>query len=195
MLYRSTHRRCRGGAPVKNLAHSASFHSKENNAPSKPGIKQLGRSALNTDTARGPNRSRSSESNRMDKRRPIPDRRRLRPLPSRLSRQDCRCGAHCGTHSDGEQNGAPRNSESLSSREVPIRPRLELAPAHSMTARLRSSEARGSARSSDARARSCLASGWARKLSPRLQRKERITKREPPRQTRWSKCEERCKSS
>jgi hypothetical protein len=39
MLYRSTHRRCRGGAPVKNLAHSASFHSKENNAPSKPGIK------------------------------------------------------------------------------------------------------------------------------------------------------------
>src|ERR1700721_2854889 len=43
MLYRSTHRRCRGGAPVQNLAHSASFHSKENNAPSKPGIKQLGR--------------------------------------------------------------------------------------------------------------------------------------------------------
>jgi hypothetical protein len=27
---------------VQNLAHSASFHSKENNAPSKPGIKQLG---------------------------------------------------------------------------------------------------------------------------------------------------------
>jgi hypothetical protein len=26
---------------VKNLAHSASFHSKENNAPSKPGIKHL----------------------------------------------------------------------------------------------------------------------------------------------------------
>ena len=42
MLYRSTHRRCRGGAPVQNLAHSASFHSKENNAPSKPGIKHLG---------------------------------------------------------------------------------------------------------------------------------------------------------
>jgi hypothetical protein len=42
MLYRSTRRRCRGGAPVKDLAHSASFHSKENNAPSKPGIKQLG---------------------------------------------------------------------------------------------------------------------------------------------------------
>src|SRR6202166_2866025 len=41
MLYRSTHRRCRGGAPVENLAHSASFHSKENNAPSKPGIKHL----------------------------------------------------------------------------------------------------------------------------------------------------------
>jgi hypothetical protein len=41
MLYRSTHRRCRGGAPVQNLAHSASFHSKENNAPSKPGIKHV----------------------------------------------------------------------------------------------------------------------------------------------------------
>jgi hypothetical protein len=26
---------------VKNLAHSASFHSKENNAPSKPRIKHL----------------------------------------------------------------------------------------------------------------------------------------------------------
>jgi hypothetical protein len=26
---------------VQNLAHSASFHSKENNGPSKPGIKQL----------------------------------------------------------------------------------------------------------------------------------------------------------
>src|ERR1700735_1326658 len=37
MLYRSTHRRCRGGAPVQNLAHSASFHSKENSAPSIPG--------------------------------------------------------------------------------------------------------------------------------------------------------------
>jgi hypothetical protein len=47
MLYRSTHRRCRGGAPVQNLAHSVSFHSKENNAPSKPGIKHL------VDTARG----------------------------------------------------------------------------------------------------------------------------------------------
>ena len=42
MLYRSTHRRCRSGAPVQNLAHRASFHSKENNAPSKPGIKHLG---------------------------------------------------------------------------------------------------------------------------------------------------------
>src|SRR3984957_11742063 len=99
----------------------------------------LDRCALNTDTARGPNRSRSSESNRMDKRRPITDGRRLRPLTSRLSQQDCRCGAHCGTHSDGEQTGAQRDSEPLSSREVPIRPRLESAQAHSVTARLRSS--------------------------------------------------------
>jgi hypothetical protein len=32
-------RRC--GAAVKNLSHSASFHSRENNAPSNPGIKHL----------------------------------------------------------------------------------------------------------------------------------------------------------
>src|SRR6516165_9006594 len=43
MLYRSTHCLCRGGAAVKNLAHSASFHSRERIAPSKPGIKHLGR--------------------------------------------------------------------------------------------------------------------------------------------------------
>ncbi|MFA0925232.1 hypothetical protein, partial [Xanthomonas fragariae] len=41
LLYRSTDRLCRGGAPMQNLAHSASFHSRENNAPSKPGIKHL----------------------------------------------------------------------------------------------------------------------------------------------------------
>jgi putative SOS response-associated peptidase YedK len=41
MLYRSTDRRCRGGAAVVNLAHSASFHSLEKIAPSKPGIKHL----------------------------------------------------------------------------------------------------------------------------------------------------------
>jgi hypothetical protein len=42
MLYRSTDRRCRAGAPMENLAHSASFHSGEKSAPLKPGIKQLG---------------------------------------------------------------------------------------------------------------------------------------------------------
>jgi hypothetical protein len=41
MLYRSTHRRCCCGAPVENLDHSASFHSEENNAPLKSGIKHL----------------------------------------------------------------------------------------------------------------------------------------------------------
>ena len=41
MLYRSTDRLCRRGAPVENLAHSASFHSDDKNAPSKPGIKHL----------------------------------------------------------------------------------------------------------------------------------------------------------
>src|SRR4051794_23419115 len=41
MLYRSTDRLCRRGAPVKNLSHSASFDSCDNGAPSKPGIKHL----------------------------------------------------------------------------------------------------------------------------------------------------------
>ena len=39
MLYRSTDRLCRCGAPMKNLAHSASFESLDKNAPSKPGTK------------------------------------------------------------------------------------------------------------------------------------------------------------
>src|SRR5277367_4948588 len=41
MLYRSTDRLCRRGAPMKNLAHSASFESFDKDAPSKPGTKQL----------------------------------------------------------------------------------------------------------------------------------------------------------
>src|SRR5690242_11335354 len=41
MLYRSTHRLCRAGAPVENLAHSASFHSWDKNAPSNPGTEHL----------------------------------------------------------------------------------------------------------------------------------------------------------
>jgi hypothetical protein len=40
-LYRSMDLLCRGGAAVKNLAQSASLHAGENNAPSKPGTKQL----------------------------------------------------------------------------------------------------------------------------------------------------------
>jgi hypothetical protein len=40
VLYRSTHRSCRYGAPVKNPAPGASFNSAKN-APSKSGIKQL----------------------------------------------------------------------------------------------------------------------------------------------------------
>lgn len=42
MLYRSTDRLCRRGAPMENLTHSASFQSAEKIAPSKPGIKHLG---------------------------------------------------------------------------------------------------------------------------------------------------------
>ena len=41
MLYRSTDRLCRRGAPMKNLAHSASFESLDKDAPSKPGTKQV----------------------------------------------------------------------------------------------------------------------------------------------------------
>jgi hypothetical protein len=39
MLYRSTERPCRRGAPMKNLAQSASFESLDKNAPSKVGTK------------------------------------------------------------------------------------------------------------------------------------------------------------
>jgi hypothetical protein len=42
MLYRSTDCLCRCGAPMKNLAHSASFESLDKHAPSKPGTKHLG---------------------------------------------------------------------------------------------------------------------------------------------------------
>src|SRR4051794_39493914 len=42
MLYRSTDRLRRRGASMKNLAHSASFHSTEKIAPSKAGIKHVG---------------------------------------------------------------------------------------------------------------------------------------------------------
>jgi hypothetical protein len=41
ILYCSTDRLCRGGASMENLAHSASLHSGENDAPSKPGTKHL----------------------------------------------------------------------------------------------------------------------------------------------------------
>src|SRR5579871_536066 len=41
ILYCSTDCRCRAGAPVEYLAHSASFHCRPNNAPSNPGTKHL----------------------------------------------------------------------------------------------------------------------------------------------------------
>jgi hypothetical protein len=41
MLYRSTDRRCRAGAPVKNLSHSASFHPLEKYAPPNAGTEHL----------------------------------------------------------------------------------------------------------------------------------------------------------
>jgi MFS family permease len=41
MLYRSTDRLSRRGAPVKNLSHNASFESFDKDAPSKPGTKHL----------------------------------------------------------------------------------------------------------------------------------------------------------
>jgi hypothetical protein len=44
MLYRSTDRLCRCGASVESPAHSASFHSREKTAPSKPRGKPAGAS-------------------------------------------------------------------------------------------------------------------------------------------------------
>jgi hypothetical protein len=41
MLYRSTYRLCRDGAPKENLCHSASFELDDKNAPSRSGIKNL----------------------------------------------------------------------------------------------------------------------------------------------------------
>src|SRR4029077_7429494 len=41
MLYRSTDRLCRCGAPMQNLAHSASFESLDKDAPSKAETKHL----------------------------------------------------------------------------------------------------------------------------------------------------------
>src|SRR6516164_4033817 len=41
MLYRPTGCRCRRGAPMKNLSHTASFESLDKNAPSKAGTKHL----------------------------------------------------------------------------------------------------------------------------------------------------------
>src|SRR5215217_5356887 len=42
MLDRATDRRSRAGAPMQNLAHSASLHSAEKSAPSNPGTKHVG---------------------------------------------------------------------------------------------------------------------------------------------------------
>lgn len=41
MLYHSTDRFCRRGAPMENLAHSASFDADDKDAPSEPRIKNL----------------------------------------------------------------------------------------------------------------------------------------------------------
>ncbi len=41
MLYRSTDRLCRAGAAVKNLAHSASLHANEDNAPPNARTKHI----------------------------------------------------------------------------------------------------------------------------------------------------------
>ena len=43
IVYRSTHRLCRAGAPVKNLSHSASCHSDEKTAPENDGTKHTPR--------------------------------------------------------------------------------------------------------------------------------------------------------
>ena len=117
---------------------------------------------LNIDRARGPNRSRSSESNRTDELRPIRDRRRLRLLPSRLSRQDCRHGADSGRIVTVSRTVHRR----ILSRHRPVRSRF--GPGGVGAGSFNDGAAAvvagaGSARSSDALARSCLTSGRDRK--------------------------------
>src|SRR3712207_475807 len=53
MVYRSTHRLCCAGAPMEYLAHSASFHSRERSAPSKPGTKHLAQSKMRVEAKIG----------------------------------------------------------------------------------------------------------------------------------------------
>src|SRR5918912_4546599 len=53
MLDRATHCRRRAGAPMQNLAHSASFHSNEKSAPSKHGTKQLRKTWVASMTSSG----------------------------------------------------------------------------------------------------------------------------------------------
>src|SRR4051794_37452295 len=83
ILYCSTDRRRRAGAPMQNLAHSASFHSNEKSAPSKPGTKQL------------------SGAQRMDGSTALP----WPASSSILSRQSGPHSAGCG----GPRGGAPRS--------------------------------------------------------------------------------------
>src|SRR5262249_9765339 len=60
MLYRSTDRLCRRGAPMKNLAHSASFDSEDKDAPPKPWIKHTLIAALLKQRATNQHRHASS---------------------------------------------------------------------------------------------------------------------------------------
>src|SRR5829696_3557450 len=62
MLDRSTDRLCRAGAPMENLAHSASFHSRERSAPPNHGTKHLGGMIRPPPKKRKPYKSRAARS-------------------------------------------------------------------------------------------------------------------------------------
>src|SRR6266566_3391152 len=59
MLYRSTDRLCRCGAPMQYLSHSASFHSREKYAPPNAGTKNL----VNQTSSSGLNAQGTSATN------------------------------------------------------------------------------------------------------------------------------------
>ncbi|CDX20849.1 hypothetical protein MPL3356_340052 [Mesorhizobium plurifarium] len=81
MLYRSTDRLCRRGAPMQNLAHSASFDSDDKDAPSRPVVDsdlRSGRVGLLTNNSVEANHACCSRSSRGARRYPHRPRRDLR---------------------------------------------------------------------------------------------------------------------
>ena len=85
MLYRSTDRLCRCGAPMEYLAHSASLQSGVKSAPSKPGIKHL--EAMGSMRS-GPKRAIAITASTSGAVRPLPTWASLEVLAVRAAAQD-----------------------------------------------------------------------------------------------------------